>query len=212
MDNATGLTTAYQAHAYAPCDYDFPHSFTGSFNYALPFGAKRRFFNSNKVVSALLGNFQLAGVTTDRSGAPFTPIVSTDVANTGISAQWPTRLGKPKVIGNPSCWFVVASNPGCATAAAGALPSFGTPTQYTYGNGGRNVLRAASLHEVDLNLLKNIEVKDNITVQLRVEAFNLLNHPTFAAPTTTINTGSGGQVSSTLNSSRILQFSAKILF
>jgi len=211
LDSATGFTSAYQPHAYGACDYDFPQDFTGSFNYALPYGAGKR-WTGNRVTNAILGNYQLAGVVTARTGAPFTPTISTDRANTGVGSQWPTRVGAPKVIGNPSCWFYVSSNPGCATAAPGQQAAFAIPAQYTYGDGGRNVLRAGNVVELDMTLLKQIKFLESRTLELRFEAFNLLNHPSFAAPTTTINTGSGGQVSSTINSSRILQASAKIFF
>ncbi|HVG26773.1 MAG TPA: hypothetical protein VM865_04125, partial [Acidobacteriaceae bacterium] len=212
LDNATGFTSAYQSYAYAPCDYDFPQDFTGSFNYALPFGGKRHFVHDSRLGKALLGGYTVAGVITARNGAPFTPTLSTDVANTGVGNQWPQRIGKPKVIGNPGCWFYVSANSTCAAVAPGASPSFAAPTRYTYGNGGRNVLRAGNLVEVDMNLLKDIRFRETRSLELRAEAFNLLNHPSFAAPTTTVDTGSGGQVGATLNTSRLLQFSAKILF
>jgi hypothetical protein len=66
--------------------------------------------------------------------------------------------------------------------------------------------------EVDLTVLKEIKFLDSRNLELRFEGFNVLNHPSFAAPATTINTGSGGQVSSTINGSRVLQASAKVFF
>lgn len=212
LDSATGFTAAYQPHAYAVCDYDFPQDFTGSFNYALPFGPGQRWSVGNHVGNGIFGNFQLAGVVTARNGAPFTPTISTDRANTGVGGQWPNRVGNPKVIGSPSCWFYVSANTSCAAIAPRQQVAFVMPAQYTYGNGGRNVLRAGNLVELDLTLLKQIKFLESRTLELRFEGFNVLNHPSFAAPTTTINTGSGGQVSSTINSSRILQASAKLFF
>jgi len=152
------------------------------------------------------------GFLTARNGAPFTPTISSDRANTGVGSQWPVRVGTPKVIGNPSCWFYVSANPGCAAVASGQQPAFAMPAQYTYGNDGRNVLRAGNVVQMDMTLLKQIKFLESRTLELRFESFNLLNHPSFAAPTTTINTGSGGQVSATINSSRILQASGKIFF
>jgi hypothetical protein len=225
LDSATGFTSAYQPHSYAACDYDFPQDFTGSFNYALPYGAGKR-WTGNGIANAvsgmsltgicidngIFGNYQMAGVLTARNGAPFTPTISTDRANTGVGNQWPTRVSAPKVIGNPSCWFYVSANTGCAAVAPSQQPAFAMPAQYTYGNDGRNVLRAGNVVQLDMTLLKQIKFLESRMLELRFESFNLLNHPSFAAPTTTINTGSGGQVSSTINSSRILQASAKIFF
>ncbi|HZP07012.1 MAG TPA: carboxypeptidase regulatory-like domain-containing protein [Terracidiphilus sp.] len=212
LDNATGFTSAYQPHSYASCDYDFPQDFTGSFNYAIPFGTGQRWRPGNRLVNAVLGEYQLAGVITARNGAPFTPTISTDTANTGVGSQWPQRIGIPKMIGSPACWFFVSANPSCGTIAQDQKAAFALPAQYTYGNDGRNVLRAGNLVEVDMTLLKEIKFRESRNLELRFEGFNVLNHPSFAAPTTTINTGSGGQVSSTINSSRILQASAKVFF
>jgi hypothetical protein len=121
-------------------------------------------------------------------------------------------LSKPSIIGKPSCWFYVQSNVGCAAAAPSGQAAFGVPAQYTYGSPVRNKLRSDSLKQLDMTLMKKIAFADKYSMELRFEGFNVLNHPTFAAPTTTINTGSGGQVSSTLNSSRILQVGARLSF
>ena len=48
-------------------------------------------------------------------------------------------------------------------------------------------------------------------IQFRAEAFNLLNHPNFGLPTSNINSGSFGQISSAYDA-RILQFALKVNF
>jgi hypothetical protein len=212
LDNATGNTTAYQPYSYGVCNYDFPNVFVGSFNYALPFGAKKAFLNNNHVVDKFVGGWQVAGALTLRTGAPFTPTLSVDRANTGVGSQWPVRVGKGKIVGKPSCWFYVTSNVGCAAADPAGQAAFTMPAQYTYGSPVRNILRSDSLKQLDMTVMKKMSLADRYAMELRLEGFNVLNHPTFAAPTSTINTGSGGQVSSTLNSARILQVAAKLSF
>ena len=129
LDRATGFTSAFQSTSYAVCDYDFPEDFTGSFNYALPFGSNKTFLDRSRLAKALLGGFQVAGVLTLRSGAPFSPTISTDRANTGVSGQFPIRLSKPSLVGSPTCWFYVQSNPGCAKADPAGAPAFAVPAQ-----------------------------------------------------------------------------------
>jgi hypothetical protein len=65
---------------------------------------------------------------------------------------------------------------------------------------------------VDFTVMKTFPVTETKLFELRAEMFNILNHPTFAAPTATINTSSGGQVSATLNAARIIQLALKFRF
>ena len=116
------------------------------------------------------------------------------------------------LVGDVSCWFYVSSNPGCRGAAPGAADAFGVPAQFTYGNSGRNILRADKLIQVDVSLLKEFQFTETKRLELRAEFVNIANHPVFNAPAATINLASGGQVSSTLNSNRILEFALKMYF
>jgi outer membrane receptor protein involved in Fe transport len=55
----------------------------------------------------------------------------------------------------------------------GSAQVFGTP----FGNASRNSLRGPRLNQLNMGLFKNIKVFERLTVQLRGEAFNVLNHP-----------------------------------
>jgi outer membrane receptor protein involved in Fe transport len=50
---------------------------------------------------------------------------------------------------------------------------FGTP----FGNAGRNILRGPALNQLNASLFKNIKVTERLSLQLRGEAYNVLNHP-----------------------------------
>ncbi len=154
----------------------------------------------------------MASIVTLRSGQPFTPVISGDTANTGVSSQRPNVNGAPILVGQPTCWFYLSSNSACSSFVSGVANTFTVPGTYTYGNGGRNILRADSLKQVDFTLLKMFPITERTALQFRAEMFNILNHPVFAIPNTTINNASGGQVSSTLNSARIIQLALKLSF
>ena len=66
--------------------------------------------------------------------------------------------------------------------------------------------------QLDMALLKNFPITESKYLQFRAEVFNMFNHPVFAAPVTNINIPSGGQVSATLNSDRILELALKLFF
>jgi len=195
------------------CDYDLPQSFTGSVNYALPFGKGRQFAsNVPGVVNQIIGGWELASIVTLRSGQPFTPVISGDTANTGVGSQRPNVNGAPIMVGQPNCWFYVSSNSACSSFVSGVGNTFTVPATFTYGNGGRNILRADSLKQVDFTLLKMFPITERTALQFRAEMFNILNHPVFAVPNTTINNSSAGQVSSTLNAARVIQLALKLSF
>ena len=185
---------------HAVCDYDSPENLTISSVYELPFGAGRQFLsNANRWVNGVLGGWEIAGVSTSRTGLPFTPVISADQANTGIGGQRPIVVGNPSLSNpTPNLWF----NPA----------AFAIPAKYTYGNGGRNILRADGVEEIDLTLEKNFVITETRRLEFRLEAFNIANTPTFAAPGATIGSASAGVVTSTLNSNRVLQGALKFYF
>jgi hypothetical protein len=90
--------------------------------------------------------------------------------------------------------------------------AFATPTRYTYGNAGRNILTADNLVQLDMTLQKRFRIVEKSQLEFRAEAFNIANHPTFAAPNATIGSASAGIVTTTLNSNRILQLALKFYF
>lgn len=195
-------TLALLKENYASCSYDMTHNLTISSVYQLPFGNGRTFLsNSHGLINGLLGGWELAGVFTDHSGQPFTPVLSSDVANTGISGEWPNRVGNGKLSNpTPQRWFDTSA--------------FAIPAKYTYGSSRRDILRADGLVNIDATLKKTFALGDSEDrkLELRFESFNLANHPTFSAPNATIGSTSAGKVTSTLNANRIFQAAAKIYF
>jgi hypothetical protein len=141
-DNGSGeVTTAptisLLAQNYGVCGYDITNNFTLSSIYQLPFGKGRRFLGSASwPVEAALGGWEMAGIFMDRTGLPYTPVIASDVANTGIGGQWPNRIGNGKLANpNPQRWF--------------DLTAFAIPAQYTYGNSRPNILRTDGLVDLD---------------------------------------------------------------
>ncbi|PYT18356.1 MAG: hypothetical protein DMG59_04590, partial [Acidobacteria bacterium] len=83
---------------------------------------------------------------------------------------------------------------------------------YNYGTSGRNILRADGLVQLDFTVSKQFKFTESKALQFRAEFFNITNTPTFASPTTTIDTASGGQIGSTLNASRTIELALKLFF
>lgn len=56
------------------------------------------------------------------------------------------------------------------------------PAIGTFGTMGRNVFRDTGFHNVDLSVSKNFRFGERVKAQLRIETFNIFNHPNFANP------------------------------
>jgi hypothetical protein len=198
---------------YGVCSYNLKHNLVISYLYDLPIGQGRSLLgNVSSWENAFVGNWQISGVTTIQSGLPFTSTISTDTANTGVGAQRPNISGKPLMVKKPTCWFYISNNAACQTLDPGAASVFSVPAQYTYGNGGIFNLRADELVQFDFAALKQIRLGGERSLEFRAEFFNLFNHPTFAAPSTNIDSTSGAEVTSTLNAPREVEFSLKGYF
>ena len=183
-----------------PSEYQVPHSFSFSFGYELPFGKGKPVFGSaNRLANGVIGGWQLQGIMLFRSGVPYTVSMSRDVANTGVGGQRPNRIGSGKS-DNPTLaqWF----NPADFVAA----PNF------TYGNSGLRILSPDILRTVDFSLFKQFQIAERSRLQLRWEAFNLPNTPSFAAPNSTLDTATVGRVTSTATAPRQMQVALKLTF
>ena len=183
-----------------PAAFDIPHLFAFSFGYQLPFGNGKRFLSkAGALADALVGGWQMQSIVNYRSGLPYTPTISRDVANIGVAGQRPNRIGSG-TLANPTLdsWFDKSA--------------FVVPDSFTYGNSGSGILRADHQWNVDASFFKRFSGNAGSTFELRVEAFNLLNSVYFAAPNTLIDTASGGRVTSTSNQPRQVQLGLKYLF
>lgn len=202
--NAENVPTVFDYAANrGSSDFDCRLTSAANFTWELP-GTRSRAAN------AVLGGWQLDGVTQVQSGNPFNPTVGFDDAHllgSGDSGQRPNLVltGQPIITGNPAEYF----NP-----LAFSLP----PSGY-YGNLGRNVLTGPGLVILSLALERDFLRAEKRALRVRVDAFNVANHPNFQIPSgiglfdsTGARLGTAGQITATTTSSRQLQLSARYTF
>ena len=155
---------------------------TNSYVYELPFGEGRRWLNNKGVARAVAGGWELTGIPSYFSGAPYQLSFSQSVSGC------PT--GRPNYIGS-SAPFTPTIGEWFNRAA------FAVPTGCTYGNEGYNSLFGPHMITWNAGLFRNLKVTERLTAQIRAEAFNLLNHPIWGKPNTNISTPTAGQITST---------------
>jgi len=167
----------------ARSSFDHRHRFVGNFTWALP-----------------RGNWDVSGIVTLQSGAPFTVILGTDRANIGTGpAQRPDVSGDPNAIDHRTAtlWFDTSV--------------FSLPAAYTFGNARRNIVCAPGYAGVDLALNKRIQLGNDTRLALRWEIFNLLNRANFDVPNRVAFTPNFGRIFSA-QPARQMQFGATVSF
>jgi len=155
-------------------DYDVTHTLVGSVLYELPWGRNH-----------VLGGWQVNAIGVWRSGLALNVSQSGTMQSTGITNNRPNLVsGQTGAASDPTIdqWFDPA-------AFARTEPTG------TFGNNGRNTLRGPEIFNIDLSLVKNTKIGP-IDTQLRVEAFNVLNHPQFGPPARTFGNADFGRITS----------------
>jgi Carboxypeptidase regulatory-like domain len=184
-------------------DFHRKHQFTASFNYSLPFGRGQAFFKDARgLKQILLGDYQLNGIVSVLSGRPFTPQYNAP----DVGQQRPDLIGDPYQNIPAGLFF----NPAAFRDPSDVIDP-NDPLNF-FGNAGRNILIGPGFKNFNLSLLKNLHLSEGVRLQLRAEAFNVLNHPNFQVPVFFLDRADVGQVTSTSNEGRELQFAIKLLF
>lgn len=211
--NAPGLAENAQNLRldWGPSTFDVRHNLAVSGIYELPFGPGKPFLrNPRGLARAVVEGWSITGIQTWHTGFPFTPELSFNPSNNGNTTN-PVRpslnpaFSGPIVLGTPNRSF----DPN----------AFLVPPNGTYGNLGRNSLTGPGLAELDIALIKSARLSERARLELRVEAFNVLNHANFNTPNLIVYTsrtappsGSAGVITGTSTTSRQLQIAAKLVW
>lgn len=195
----------YRSVERATSGFDIAHRFVYSMNYELPFGKGRKFSSGKAMVDNILGGWDSNMIFQKQTGLPFTPQLANSVSNAGGSRPDRYKSGE---IDNPTIarWFdaTLATAPGTA--------AWGTPTVFTFGNGGRNVLRGPGRTNVDFSLFKNFQITERFKLQFRSELFNIFNHAQFDLPNSAVGNPSAGIITALIGPPRQVQFALRLTF
>jgi hypothetical protein len=151
------------------------------------------------VLGALASDWRVSGILSARSGPWLTVTTGRDIAATGISAQ---RLNQ--VLDDP---YGDKSLNNYLNPAAFAYPANGT-----LGDHQINSVEGPGFWAIDLAVSRLIGFGNSRNLELRVEAFNLLNNFNWGIPQTNYDQGTFGRITSTGGDPRIMQFGVKYGF
>jgi len=163
-----------------PSNFDVPHRFTWIFAYDLPKmgGGWQRLKNG----------WGLNSTVTLQSGQPFQLNYNfqDDFSGSGEGDDRPDVVG-PIVYNqhDPNNFLQLSSFAIPCTvnvATASGVASDCVPGTRHFGNLGRDALRGPTFKQWDFAIYKNTTINEHLSMQLRAEFFNILNHPNFANP------------------------------
>jgi hypothetical protein len=211
-------------------DFDVRLHFAGTAVYNLP-------FHRNRLVSG----YQLSTIFQYQTGNPVNILASSSSFNGITGIVRPTQLGpvvrsKQQLPGITNVTLFQSTGLGyggticditnvtsaCAIEIQGTQASSTAataPTVYTaLGTMQRNAFTGPGFADLDLSGEKDTKIREGLSFNLRVDAFDILNHPNFGQPSGNVQSSSFGQITSTRfatsdgGSSRQLQISGKFVF
>ena len=194
--------------------YDIPLRAIIRYVYPLPIGRGAKFLAGvNGWQDRLVSGWALDGVTTFQGG---NPLLFT-ATGTALSNNFGAGTPRPNFV--PGCNLRVPGSPVKRLTGWFNTACFTAPSQFGFGNMARaeGTVRAQGIDNFDIAISKKTAITETLRLELRVEAFNLMNHPQFNPPGTQFGSGSNfGQtqaaVASQVNQPRALQLAARFTF
>jgi hypothetical protein len=216
-DATNGTTTAFPEYIAdynkGLSDFDTRHAWVVNFTVNLP---------GSDALGGLLSGWQASGIWNMRSGQPLTVFVQSNRSR----SLWNSSLGPGIGQDRPS----YAPGFGPDNAVLGRVDQWFDPDAFvlqpagTFGNTGRGDLIGPNLRTLDVALTKRAtftRLGADGRLELRIEAFNLLNRANFGPPALVAFAGSAdgeaplstlGRITTTITSGRQIQLGIKAYF
>lgn len=201
---------------YAPCGSDYRHIENATLV------IRSDFKLGNRLTKLAANGWEFAPLFQITSGAPFTVTAGADNSLTNVGNDRPnllpgvtpyagTKLRKDPGAANRSFLNAAAFAEICPNNATAGCANAGT-----YGNISRDSFRGPKAFQFDAQISRVFPIHESLSATLRLEAFNVLNHPNFATPDANLShlSSTFGQTSATATglNAREFQGSVKISF
>jgi hypothetical protein len=192
---------------WALSQIDLKHNLSASVIYDLPFGKGKQFGNGwSGATNTILGNWEVDVIEKITSGFPIFVFDSSN--NSGVqfnaggnSFNRPDQVCDPKASDGTLQKFF---NTQCfAPAAMGEL-----------GNASRTPVYGPDFVNTDFSAIKHfmLPYREGMQLDFRAEFFNIFNHAQFGSPTADIESPQFGEINTTVNNPRVMQFALKLTF
>jgi hypothetical protein len=172
-DNALRINIPeYYDLNWALSNFDRTHNLNITSVVELPFGPGKRWLANPGVLSHILGGWQVNNILSFYSGTPFS------VTASGTSLNAPENDQRADLVKSE-----VATLGGIGRGNAYFDPlAFAPVTEVRFGTADFNLLRGPGVRSWDLGVFRQVGLGRQATLQLRLEAFNVMNRPRFSNP------------------------------
>jgi hypothetical protein len=159
-----------------------------------------------------LRNWEISGVGSIRSGLPLNVTISrasTVMPDGNNTSQRPNLVPGVSLIPTGGQTINDWINPA----------AFATPANETWGDAPKDLVRAPGLFQIDTAIQRKFGITERTNLKLRMEVFNVFNHPELGSPNVNFSSPSFGRITSVVNttpvgsgSARSIQFAARFTF
>jgi hypothetical protein len=193
------------------CGFDFRHVINTTVV------ASSHFNSLHGLLAATVNHWEISPLMHITDGAPFTVMSGQDNSLIAEGGDRPDRTGSPVYTHNKIKSGASTNAQYINTAA------FKQNAQGTFGNSGQYAYRGPKFLQIDSALTRSFALHKALKLDLRIESFNVLNHPDFAAPGSSagylaaapaLTSSTFGRITSTANGSnaRLFQGAVKLTF
>jgi hypothetical protein len=212
-DRGNDFQNSYNIRAeWGLCGQDIRHRFVVSYVYELPLGKGKRYLNRGGVTNAILGGWQVNGITSAQTGSPFSVTQTVNGANTDGGQFRPDLVGNANDLSHSRPRGQQVSEFFDVNAFRLNSPPDPVNGPFRFGTEGRHVVIGPGIYDWDFAAYKDWKFTEQRRLQFRTEFFNIFNRPIFAQPGATLGTPQFGIISATSVDSREIQMALKLYF
>ena len=179
------------------------HRWTSYAIYDLPWGKGRHWLNSGGAMSKIFGEWAVAPVITLISGSYLDVAYFTNTTN---GFQTGGNQGVNYLGGAANLPSGERTMPHYFNTAA-----FAAPDPFKLGNAGRSIIQGPAILTFDAGIHRETAVTERWRLKISAELQNVLNHPNWLIPNTSLGSSAFGIVSGKTGN-RVLQLGARVMF
>ncbi|MBZ5583177.1 MAG: carboxypeptidase regulatory-like domain-containing protein [Acidobacteriia bacterium] len=182
--------------------FDHPHRFVTAVVYDIPVGQGRALDLQSRWANAITGGWSLTSTYTFQTGQPIL-WMNGSTNNPGDYVYFGAPLNLDNRAVGKNAFDTTAFDVKSANAFQYHVRTFPTTFQS---------LRQDGINDWNASLGKTFDIRESTSLRIQCDAFNVVNHPTFAAPNAQASATGFGQITSQANRTRMLQLWARLRF